>query len=131
VLLSPITFVEHHLPIMMLLALLTVSGLGLSAAGAQTSSQRQTCDRRSARHSAHGVVAEPRASKRGAVKLPLNPLMPSSVDREQIAYPTLDNVDSLRGIGNRKAGAGPEVVGEREGVVRELVVQIFDPENPG
>jgi hypothetical protein len=49
----------------------------------------------------------------------------SSVDTEQEAYATLDGIDPL--LSNiEDSGVGYDVVGERDRVRRELVVQIFD-----
>ena len=53
--------------------------------------------------------------------------LPSSVDGEKVAYTTLDGVDRLLGIYS-EAVPRSEVVGDRDGICREPVVQIFDTE---
>ena len=67
-----------------------------------------------------------------------NPLQ-SSVDAEQVAYATLDGIDPLRGSHGegvppgaqefaQRAGAGGL---ERDRLIPEPIVQIFDAEHPG
>jgi hypothetical protein len=72
---------------------------------------------------------------------PFQPSLPSLVDREQVAYATLDDVDCFGGTEtNRKVsrlgragdfGAKSAVGGQCERVLPELVVQILDTKHHG